>query len=103
MSKMRKRSDVSGFFIFGFRPQLYRTNIIRSIEDKGFCLCASLHPCLPSEPLCTPVYPCAPLRTEANPCVPLCTPVHPAYSHHPVITATANNGKASYFLAIVIG
>jgi hypothetical protein len=55
-------------------------------KDKGLCLCASLHPCVP---LCTPMYPCVhtpvycmhtPVySTSVYPCVqvPLCTPVYP--------------------------
>ena len=51
-------------------------------ENKGFCLCASLHPCLCiTYVLCTPVYPCVPLSTPVYPCVPLCTPVYPVCAH----------------------
>jgi len=47
----------------------------RIIEYKGFCLCASLHPCV-CTPLCTPVYPCVPLCI-----VPLCTVLYPCVQY----------------------
>jgi hypothetical protein len=60
-------------------------------KHKGFCLCASLHPCLPKRtpvypcvPLCTPVYRSETLCTPVYPCVPLCTPVYPCVPLRPV-------------------